>query len=383
MRRLRCLVEQQNTAAMQPPPSLLPDDTQEWPEVSRTESRAAMYAGVASKPSPDLATLRRYAKETIPDEQRALYWQLLLGVTPLAPADRETASDARSEQYAELIGSVCADLADATPSEDRHRIDLDVPRTMPNMHFFGAQGADEDGPEGVASFTESQLALRRVLHLYARLNAGIGYVQGMNEIVGHLLYTFCGGVSANATPAIEANVFFCFQRLTQSLGDSFCRELDNDPTVGVMGSLEQYNRVLRICDPELHAHVMGINLQPAFYAFRWVTLMFTQEFSVPDVLSMWDFLLSFDAAELTTVVHFVAVAMMRQVRTELLEMTFSDAIQMLLAYPPSVEVKEVRSAALLLIDEHGFAPTTPRAATPTSTPLVNLMSKMKKKFSDF
>jgi hypothetical protein len=42
-------------------------------------------------------------------------------------------------------------------------------------------------PEGMEAHWE---VVERILFLYAKLNPGQGYVQGMNEIVGPIYYTF-------------------------------------------------------------------------------------------------------------------------------------------------------------------------------------------------
>jgi hypothetical protein len=45
---------------------------------------------------------------------------------------------------------------------------------------------------------------------------------------------------------------------------------------------------LRICD----ACVIFQQVNPQFYAFRWITLLLTQEFSFFDSIRLWDSLLS-------------------------------------------------------------------------------------------
>ena len=59
-------------------------------------------------------------------------------------------------------------------------IDKDVKRTFPHLHFF-----NKDGNVGSTRHYE---ALRRILFIYAKLNPGICYVQGMNEVVGPIYY---------------------------------------------------------------------------------------------------------------------------------------------------------------------------------------------------
>ncbi|KAK7281981.1 hypothetical protein RIF29_10408 [Crotalaria pallida] len=57
------------------------------------------------------------------------------------------------------------------------QIDRDVKRTHPNMHFFSSD----------SQFAKSnQEALKNILIIFAKLNPGVRYVQGMNEILAPL-----------------------------------------------------------------------------------------------------------------------------------------------------------------------------------------------------
>ncbi|KAF6166412.1 hypothetical protein GIB67_034963 [Kingdonia uniflora] len=61
------------------------------------------------------------------------------------------------------------------------QIDRDVMRTHPDMHFFSG-----DTP----SAKSNQESLRHILIIFAKLNPGIRYVQGMNEVLAPLYYVF-------------------------------------------------------------------------------------------------------------------------------------------------------------------------------------------------
>uniref|UniRef100_A0ACD5XEK2 Uncharacterized protein n=1 Tax=Avena sativa TaxID=4498 RepID=A0ACD5XEK2_AVESA len=66
-------------------------------------------------------------------------------------------------------------------SEMIEQVDRDVKRTHPDMHFFC----------GDSSFAKSnQESLKNILIIFAKLNAGIRYVQGMNEILAPLFFVF-------------------------------------------------------------------------------------------------------------------------------------------------------------------------------------------------
>ena len=57
--------------------------------------------------------------------------------------------------------------------EMMEEIDKDVKRTFPHLHFFNKDGA--------VGSTQHYEALKRILFIYAKLNPGIRYVQGMYQ----------------------------------------------------------------------------------------------------------------------------------------------------------------------------------------------------------
>ncbi|CAN6580157.1 unnamed protein product [Malus baccata var. baccata] len=59
------------------------------------------------------------------------------------------------------------------------QIDRDVKRTHPDMHFFSGDSQDAKS---------NQDALKDILVIFAKLNPGIRYVQGMNEILAPLFF---------------------------------------------------------------------------------------------------------------------------------------------------------------------------------------------------
>lgn len=411
------------------PPPLNPSPEEEhFGAPAKPTNRHERYAFEAKRLIVDLPRMQRLAREgTIPDEFRQVYWMTLLGTLPLQRSQRDAAHATMLKDYSALVRDLLTDLRDAPMSldHDPRRIDVDIPRTMPSLHFYAShetssplstsgvassplvgesakvsvesaatttRGHEEDaavteqpatavvavqGRRKVDSssthgetFTPNQLALRRVLHLFAKLNAGAGYVQGMNEMVGHLMYAMCAG-KGMASSQTEADVFFSFQRLHQFVGDNFQRELDLDAN-GVKGTLTAYSTLLMRCDYELFQELSGISLEPEYYAFRWITLMFSQDFTVPDVLSLWDFLLSY-REDLDAAVQFTAVAMTTLLRDRLLASNFGAAIQMLQSYPPDIEIHRIKQRAQELIAEHGFeaardgrgGPSSSRSGTPS------------------
>lgn len=66
------------------------------------------------------------------------------------------------------------------------------------------------------------------------------------------------------------------------LRDVFIKTLDDSSTgvVALMGRLSAY---LAEVDPLLARALEDMKLMPQFYAFRWMTLLLSQEFQLPDV----------------------------------------------------------------------------------------------------
>lgn len=331
----------------------------------------------------DLQGLRRLCGGGVPDAPaalRAAAWKCLLGLLPPALGDWEGALAARRAQYADYCREFIRVPGDAeggagagvppppprngplrgVPVEDhplglggawaahfgdnevRDQIDRDVMRTHPDMHFFSG-----DGPEA----RRHRASLRRALFVYAKLNPGLRYVQGMNEVYAPLYWAFCkdgggaggvagAGVGANGgTDAAhaEADAFFCFVELMSEFRDYFCKQLDNSE-VGVKAMLGALAQRLHEADRELSNHlVLKLRIDAQIYAFRWITLLLTQEFLFPDLVRLWDTLLS-DPGGRTDCLLRLCLAMLMHVREELLAGDFAVCVKLLQRYPPGTDV---------------------------------------------
>ncbi|KAK1381250.1 Rab-GAP TBC domain-containing protein [Heracleum sosnowskyi] len=321
-----------------------------------------------------LSELRRLASQGIPDGAgvRSAVWKLLLGYLPsdraLWPSEvakkrsqyksfkdellmnpSEIASkngnsvsvdseEARSESKGLLsrseithdehplsLGTTSAWNKFFQDTEIIEQIDRDVMRTHPDLHFFS----------GDSSFAKSnQEALRSILIIFAKLNPGIRYVQGMNEVLAPLYYVFKNDpVEENASSA-EADTFFCFVELISGFRDNFCQQLDNS-VVGIRSTITKLSQLLKEHDEELWRHLeVTTKVNPQFYAFRWITLLLTQEFNFADSLHIWDTLLSDPEGPQETLLR-VCCAMLILVRRRLLAGDFTSNLKLLQNYPSS------------------------------------------------
>jgi hypothetical protein len=204
----------------------------ETPAVSSVEdvSRKAQVVAELSKKVIDLKELRKIASQGLPDDAgiRSIVWKLLLDY--LSP-DRSLWSSElakKRSQYKQFKEELLMNPSEVTRKMDKSKggdsndpkiespgalsrseithedhplslgttslwnnffkdtevleqIERDVMRTHPDMHFFS-------GDSAVAK--SNQDALKNILTIFAKLNPGIRYVQGMNEILAPIFYIF-------------------------------------------------------------------------------------------------------------------------------------------------------------------------------------------------
>ncbi|KAF9357810.1 hypothetical protein BGX26_003029 [Mortierella sp. AD094] len=135
-------------------------------------------------------------------------------------------------------------------------------------------------------------AIERILFIYAKLNPGVGYVQGMNEILGPLYYLLANDPDEVSRAHAEAESFWLFHLLMAHFRDHFVRSLDRDRTSGIGSTIARMNSRLRRFDEHLWQNLEDKGIAPEYYSFRWLTVLFTQEFEVPDVWRIWDSVLA-------------------------------------------------------------------------------------------
>eukprot|EP00246_Nothoceros_aenigmaticus_P001857 TRINITY_DN12543_c0_g1_i1.p1 TRINITY_DN12543_c0_g1~~TRINITY_DN12543_c0_g1_i1.p1 ORF type:complete len:502 (+),score=64.57 TRINITY_DN12543_c0_g1_i1:464-1969(+) len=344
------------------------------------DHRVGQFADELSRKRILLGELQRLASQGIPDldDLRAKTWKILLGYLPRSRDEWKSELGRKRLEYSvfkdELILNPTeltrrkSELEAAAGDEDvkgfllrqdithddhplslgkssvwhqyfqdaelSEQIDRDVKRTHPDMHFFCG-----DTPAAL----ENQECLKRVLFIFAKLNPGIRYVQGMNEVLAPLFYVFRTDSDESNSSNAEADSFFCFVELLSDFRDHFCQQLDNS-AVGIRSTIAQLNTLLRRHDEELWRHLeLTTKVNPQFYAFRWITLLLTQEFSFPDSLRLWDSFLSNPDGPLEILLR-VCCAMLISVRDRLLAGDFTSNLKLLQHYP-SMDVRTLLAVA--------------------------------------
>lgn len=186
--------------------------------------------------------------------------------------------------------------------------------------------------------------VERILFVYAKLNPGQGYVQGMNEIIGPIYYTFSLDNDEMNYGQAEADTFWCFTNLMSEIRDNFIKHLD-DSACGIGERMDKFMRMLKDKDTTLWLKLQEQDLKPQYYAFRWITLLLSQEFELPDVQRLWDSLLA-DCQRFEFLIS-VCCAMLVLVREELLKSDFSANMKLVQNYP-SMDIHLILAKAVEL-----------------------------------
>ncbi|XP_077296979.1 TBC1 domain family member 5 [Arctopsyche grandis] len=319
---------------------------------------------------------------------RSLYWAILLGVLPPAsdqwidvirnnrkkydilkskyecnPRQPDYSADDPLSQNNESIWNQYF-----LNSELQSTITLDVVRTFPGVEVF--------------KLGEIQTTMINVLFIFAKETPSLVYRQGMHEILAPLLFvlhsdhraaeyvTLSEELSELMNPKfIEHDSYAMFEvimhgiekyysiheKMTVVLKQPVSRKktcVDSKERViekesEVVRYLRQIKEeILSKYDLELAEHFETCDISLSLFGIRWLRVLFGREFSLQDLLVLWDALL----AEGTdfSLTGYILVAMLIAIRMPLLTTDSMESLTILLNYPTTVDVQYVIEYALYL-----------------------------------
>ncbi|KAF8894511.1 rab-GTPase-TBC domain-containing protein [Infundibulicybe gibba] len=256
----------------------------------------------------------------------------------------------------------------------RKTIFQDVERTFPEMAFFRDQNV--------------QLQLTNILFLWSITNPDIGYRQGMHELLAPLYYAIdYDAVPHNddGDPAFQeicsrtwvvADAWAIFTSVmcgvsrwyewrepsTPPQQTNASSPLDTHVRLNVAGgdlNFKHYiapivqacnciqTQFLKNTDPLLWSSMQTVGIEPQIYGIRWLRLLFTREFSLPDAMKLWDGIFASDPT--FDIALWICVAMLIRIRNELIPADYGGQLTVLLHYPtPSPTDAGIHHMSLLL-----------------------------------
>ncbi|TDL27618.1 RabGAP/TBC [Rickenella mellea] len=278
--------------------------------------------------------------------------------------------------------------------ELRKTIRQDVERTFPDVAYF----RDPD--------VQSQLTL--ILFVHSMTQPDIGYRQGMHELLAPILYALDYDALSDEADApsdlkefcshawIAADAWALFRIFMQSVGVWYeWREpippslpphlksqyrhgapdgpVEIKPYVApiVQACQRLQSDMLKPADPMLWRAMQNAGIEPQIYGIRWLRLLFTREFPLPDAMAIWDGVVAYEST--FELVPWICVVMLMRIRNKLIPSDYTGQLTFLLRYPPpptTVDPSCSHHANLLL--RQAFAlQTAPNPSTGASIVIEN------------
>lgn len=183
--------------------------------------------------------------------------------------------------------------------------------------------------------------MQRMLYLFAKFNASYGYVQGFHELMFPLYYvTLIGTRSLELEERfVEPITFFLFQALI--VGTEFGEFFFVSPPDKVQKRFfSTMLKALRYLDTQFYHLLTKNQFAPLIFAFPWATVLFSQMYPIPQLLHLWDFILSRGEHIMSTLVCLL-LAHILKVKEEIREMTYKAVLELVHEWFPANEADQI------------------------------------------
>lgn len=256
-------------------------------------SRINKFKKILQSSTISLPDLRALAWSGVPEEVRAMTWQLLLSYLPTSSERRVATLERKRKEYLDGVrqaferGGIAAPSGKSARGLDEavwHQISIDVPRTNPHIELYG--------------YEATQRSLERILYVWAVRHPASGYVQGINDLVTPFWQVFLGtyitdpdiesGMDPGQLPkavldAVEADTFWCLTKLLDGIQDHY---IVAQP--GIQRQVAALRDLTARIDQGLAKHLEQENVEFIQFSFRWMNCLLMREISVKNTIRMWD-----------------------------------------------------------------------------------------------
>ncbi len=87
----------------------------------------------------------------------------------------------------------------------------------------------------------------------------------------------------DALLSAEADVFWCLSKLIDDIQDNY-----TDLQPGVHKIINKMKKLIEQSDSEAFAHLDNLEINFMDFAYRWVSCYLTREFSIYQIVRLWD-----------------------------------------------------------------------------------------------
>ncbi|OBT46417.1 hypothetical protein VE00_03276 [Pseudogymnoascus sp. WSF 3629] len=300
-------------------------------------NRINKFKKILQATSIPLQELRSASWNGIPQEVRAMTWQLLLGYLPTSSERRVSTLERKRKEYLDGVRQAFerGGGTPAAPGKARgldeavwHQISIDVPRTNPHLELYG--------------YEATQRSLERILYLWAVRHPASGYVQGINDLVTPFWQVFLGsyvmdwnidsGMDPGQLPkavldAVEADSFWCLTKLLDGIQDNY---IFAQP--GIQRQVAGLRDLTARIDANLAKHLENEGVEFIQFSFRWMNCLLMREISVQNTIRMWDTYMAEDQG-FSSFHLYVCAAFLVKWSDRLLHMDFQEIMMFLQSLP--------------------------------------------------
>ena len=299
--------------------------------------------------------LARYGLENSPPEDRAIAWLVFLEVYPRNPNlwQEERAKDADVyNMYKEMCGLVDfhtksfpqyikKEIFGLKNNDLMMLIHGDIVRTgrhifkLPEWKLEGVEYAEKNGNDpNILCWEGHMRRLERILYVLGSINPALSYMQGFNELLMPIYFTLYQGKALfnNNIDEVEYLAFFCLHKLITLtvITDLFTTQ---DKSSILIHRLNGFNVVLKKHVPLCYDAIQKLKIHPVCYCFKWFSLLFCQDYEIPQVLYIWDALLThFD--DLVNYAFYIGAAQVKMIENDVSEKDYPRTIGVLQNLPP-------------------------------------------------
>jgi hypothetical protein len=377
-------------------------------EVSKESyERVSSFVKILNKTKINMVLLKSLSFGGVPNECRGLrgvVWRLLFNCLPPEPQKWEHALKTQQAEYdsykRDLVviptlprmepGKQVLQLVEVADhplslgqesrwcrfyqdDDARKQINKDIRRTRKDVPFFfemahdsdeeskscslfipsTAQitGIDSDDTMAVQATGESHRhVMARILLIYSKLNKGVAYVQGMNELLAVIYYCLYHYSPPCLKEYLESDSFRCFTFVMSELRDEYMRALDSEES-GIRGQIRKISDILCRVDTEYFTFLKSNKIEMDMYALRWVMLILAQDFQIEDVIRLWDTIMS--DSEKYTFLNYVVVQLVLDAKNDVMNSDFHVALKRFQEMPQGLELPPLltRAAKLVALDQ--------------------------------
>lgn len=274
----------------------------------------------------------------LPPEDRAMAWLCLMEVFPENPNDWNQVCQEKMDAYntyVELLNLKDFHTKRFPPTVTKEEFGLeniplirvihnDIIRTGRHIEKLPVTN---DG-DAFYSREEHVRRIERILYVIGSVNPAHGYMQGFNELIQPIYSVLVEAESIfGSRDKIEALSFFCLHNLLSktNLSELFTTA---DRSSFIINRLATFDQVLSIHVPKVADACRELKIEPLLYSYRWISLLFCQDYVAPELISIWDALLA-HFSDLVTYACYIGVAQVKLVEDSIDPLDYSTTLEAL------------------------------------------------------